>query len=77
MTIATTGRQKALLTATLLACSSGLTDSFSFLGAGAGKRSLLSRPVEPLYRAGRNNPCPCGSGKKFKKCCIGRVKRPE
>jgi uncharacterized protein YecA (UPF0149 family) len=22
---------------------------------------------------GRNNPCPCGSGKKFKKCCIGRL----
>jgi len=21
-------------------------------------------------RAGRNNPCPCGSGKKFKKCCL-------
>jgi hypothetical protein len=28
---------------------------------------------EPIYRAepkiGRNEPCPCGSGKKFKKCC--------
>lgn len=21
-------------------------------------------------RAGRNDPCPCGSGKKFKKCCL-------
>ncbi|HSF23252.1 MAG TPA: SEC-C metal-binding domain-containing protein, partial [Blastocatellia bacterium] len=20
-------------------------------------------------KAGRNDPCPCGSGKKFKKCC--------
>jgi uncharacterized protein YecA (UPF0149 family) len=20
-------------------------------------------------RAGRNDPCPCGSGKKYKKCC--------
>ncbi|MFQ5709852.1 MAG: SEC-C metal-binding domain-containing protein [bacterium] len=19
---------------------------------------------------GRNNPCPCGSGKKYKKCCL-------
>jgi uncharacterized protein YecA (UPF0149 family) len=27
---------------------------------------------EPTDRAkvGRNDPCPCGSGKKFKKCCI-------
>jgi hypothetical protein len=25
------------------------------------------------YRAiGRNDPCPCGSGKKFKKCCLGK-----
>ncbi|MFW5980657.1 MAG: anaerobic sulfatase maturase [Halanaerobiaceae bacterium] len=23
-------------------------------------------------KAGRNDPCPCGSGKKFKKCCIDR-----
>ena len=21
---------------------------------------------------GRNDPCPCGSGKKFKKCCMGK-----
>ena len=21
---------------------------------------------------GRNDPCPCGSGKKFKKCCAGK-----
>jgi hypothetical protein len=23
-------------------------------------------------KVGRNDPCPCGSGKKFKKCCIGK-----
>ncbi|MDH5525630.1 MAG: SEC-C metal-binding domain-containing protein [Desulfobulbaceae bacterium] len=22
---------------------------------------------------GRNDPCPCGSGKKYKKCCLGRM----
>ena len=22
---------------------------------------------------GRNDPCPCGSGKKFKKCCINKT----
>jgi uncharacterized protein YecA (UPF0149 family) len=30
------------------------------------------RPPEPVVAApkiGRNEPCPCGSGKKFKKCC--------
>lgn len=24
-------------------------------------------------KIGRNEPCPCGSGKKFKKCCMGKV----
>jgi uncharacterized protein YecA (UPF0149 family) len=29
-------------------------------------------PLQPYYgssKIGRNDPCPCGSGKKFKKCC--------
>jgi hypothetical protein len=26
--------------------------------------------VNPLRAVGRNDPCPCGSGKKFKKCCL-------
>ena len=29
--------------------------------------------IEP--RVGRNEPCPCGSGKKFKKCCMLEVLR--
>lgn len=28
-------------------------------------------------RIGRNDPCPCGSGKKFKKCCYGKTKVAE
>ena len=27
------------------------------------------RPVSRAERPGRNDPCPCGSGKKYKKCC--------
>lgn len=27
-------------------------------------------PVRARSRAGRNDPCPCGSGKKYKKCCL-------
>jgi preprotein translocase subunit SecA len=32
----------------------------------------LPPPVEPIragQTVGRNDPCPCGSGKKYKKCC--------
>lgn len=28
-------------------------------------------------KVGRNDPCPCGSGKKFKKCCLVLVKEKE
>ena len=27
----------------------------------------------PFRHVGRNDPCPCGSGKKFKKCCLGKA----
>jgi uncharacterized protein len=33
----------------------------------------LGMPTHNPYRdVGRNDPCPCGSGKKFKKCCLGK-----
>jgi uncharacterized protein YecA (UPF0149 family) len=27
--------------------------------------------VRATLKVGRNDPCPCGSGKKYKKCCLG------
>ena len=29
-----------------------------------------SEPVRAEKKTGRNAPCPCGSGKKFKQCCL-------
>ncbi len=26
-------------------------------------------------KVGRNDPCPCGSGKKYKRCCEGKSRR--
>jgi hypothetical protein len=44
------------------------------LALAASGESDDDAPMEP-YRApakvGRNEPCPCGSGKKYKKCCGG------
>jgi hypothetical protein len=31
-------------------------------------QSLLAPAIKPTTRIGRNDPCPCGSGLKFKKC---------
>jgi len=28
--------------------------------------------AQPTPKTGRNDPCPCGSGKKYKKCCMGK-----
>jgi hypothetical protein len=32
--------------------------------------ALPAPAVNPYREVGRNDPCPCGSGKKFKKCCL-------
>lgn len=29
----------------------------------------VSKPIVRAKKVGRNDPCPCGSGKKYKKCC--------
>ena len=36
--------------------------------AGDGPRQ--PRKVKPGQKVGRNDPCPCGSGKKYKNCCM-------
>ncbi len=33
-------------------------------------RPTLPRPAASKQKARRNSPCPCGSGKKFKNCCL-------
>jgi predicted aspartyl protease len=33
------------------------------------KNTPKARSVSPPHKVGRNDPCPCGSGKKYKKCC--------
>ncbi len=37
--------------------------------SGATDGSDKKRPVKKGEKVGRNDPCPCGSGKKYKKCC--------
>ena len=37
--------------------------------AGAGDLQPVQQVVRGTAKVGRNDPCPCGSGKKYKKCC--------
>jgi SEC-C motif len=38
---------------------------------GPSGEALIDEPVVATFKVGRNDPCPCGSGKKYKKCCGG------
>ena len=37
--------------------------------ANDGKEKVKSTPKKSATKIGRNDPCPCGSGKKYKQCC--------
>ena len=37
--------------------------------SGGSENSTSSGTVRKSKKVGRNDPCPCGSGKKYKKCC--------
>ena len=40
-----------------------------YQGAGADAEPMKQQPVKRGAKVGRNDPCPCGSGKKHKACC--------
>lgn len=39
--------------------------------------NLKQQPVKKAKKVGRNDPCPCGSGKKYKKCCYDKDQRED
>lgn len=41
-----------------------------FFLAQRGERPVRSQPVVTPIKIGRNEPCPCGSRKKYKQCCL-------
>jgi preprotein translocase subunit SecA len=42
------------------------------LTASHGPGERRPEPGRPGHKIGRNDPCPCGSGKKYKKCCLAK-----
>ena len=61
--------QEAELAASMIrtCLSSGMTSAVSY--EEPGRRSQYVEAPARAARVGRNEPCPCGSGAKFKKCC--------
>lgn len=49
-----------------------------FVELGIRQQSLVQKALRPSRRSqdmekiGRNEPCPCGSGKKYKCCCLAQ-----
>jgi hypothetical protein len=60
------------LRAARAACDEMLPELARILASGGGHHHHHGAPAQPFVReaakVGRNDPCPCGSGKKFKKC---------
>ena len=56
-------KNKIYSSATVLYCSSAFSNIFDVISAPKEEQEAVSEKV------GRNAPCPCGSGKKYKHCC--------
>lgn len=56
-------KNKIYSSATVLFCSNAFSQIFEYISE--------QKPIQPVIteKVGRNDPCPCGSGKKFKNCC--------
>lgn len=50
-------------------CESLADDVAALYAHWAEERQKPPAPAEATPRIGRNEPCPCGSGKKYKRCC--------
>lgn len=45
--------------------------------ANVPERQGKQMPIHKEHTVGRNDPCPCGSGKKYKKCCGAHLENAE
>lgn len=56
-----------------IAKGEGLLPKKKAVTFGEPKSVSRPKPVTHKIKIGRNDPCPCGSGKKYKKCCLGKT----
>jgi hypothetical protein len=68
-----TPRQRYGLFAGMDSVLGSIADSERATALRDSKEGPVAIPPRPqAEKIGRNEPCPCGSGKKYKKCCLGR-----
>ena len=56
-------KNKIYSSATILFCSQSFSEIFDYITTPVEEKTPITEKV------GRNEPCPCGSGKKYKNCC--------
>ncbi len=78
------GEDVRMVDAHLMIASEMLPEADAYLAYARKLREAVSRQQQSPKiwtpgqqdagpkKVGRNDPCPCGSGKKYKKCCLGR-----
>jgi len=57
----------------IIGAAAGVMNIYRYFRERPAKEELSLRDASPFQRfapkVGRNEPCPCGSGKKYKLCC--------
>ena len=61
-------KNKIISSTTVLYRSSAFSDTLGIIEDNENKPI-----IDTTQKIGRNDPCPCGSGKKYKKCCGAAV----
>ena len=58
----------------LLALTAGIVQIYRYFERSRSGDSVTTQPfTRDAPKVGRNEPCPCGSGKKYKQCCLARM----
>lgn len=62
---------RSILSVKITTASTERKNHYNISGTSGGDDTLKKKPVVKSKddKVGRNDPCPCGSGKKYKKCC--------
>jgi SEC-C motif len=71
--LAPSRRSKDIAKIIRTALRKGAGERIAYKDAGRRPRTQANSPTAPKSGLGRNDPCPCGSGQKYKRCC-GRRK---
>jgi uncharacterized protein len=58
----------------LISMTAGISQIYRYFAPMRAETAQASQPfIRNERKIGRNEPCPCGSGKKYKQCCLTRL----